>query len=58
MNWEAATYWFTVERYEMRIIRPDLWIIFGPDGWADMGKSMSEVRELAEAHLKEHPLPK
>ena len=57
MIWEASTYWFSLERYEIRIVRPDMWIILGPDGWAEMGNSMSEVKELAEQHLKQHPLP-
>lgn len=56
MTWEACSLWFTRERYEMRMIRPDLWIVFGPDGWVDTDTSMENVKRLAEDHLRTHPV--
>ena len=55
MHWEAATIWFSREKYEIRMIRPDLWILFAPDGMVDTDTSINAVKELAEVHLKEHP---
>ncbi len=56
MNWESEKLWFTRERYEMRQVRPNLWIVFGPDGWVDTDISMQAVAALAEVHLKAHPV--
>jgi hypothetical protein len=38
------------------MIRPDMFIVFGPDGWADISISMTNAKELADAHFKEHPI--
>jgi hypothetical protein len=55
MIWEAATIWYTPEKYEIRMIRTDLWILFCPDGHVDTDTSMASVKMLCEEHLKEHP---
>jgi hypothetical protein len=54
MEWECASFWFTKEKYEIRLIRPDLWICFGPDGWAEVETSISGAKEAADQHLREH----
>jgi hypothetical protein len=56
MVWECQTYWVSHERYELRMIRPDLWVVYGPDGWVDTDISKHNVENLAEAHLKDHPV--
>jgi len=55
MNWEATTVWESPERYEIRMIRPTLWIVYGPDGWVDAADSMGEARDKASKHITEHP---
>lgn len=56
MTWESSAFWFTKERYEVRMVRPDLWILFAPDGYVDTDISMDAVKHLAEDHLRAHPI--
>lgn len=56
MTWEANTFWFSPEKYEIRQIRSDMWIVFSPDGYVDVDVSMDNVKNLADAHLKAHPI--
>lgn len=56
MQWEASTIWFSREKYEIRMIRPDLWILYSPDGMVDTDTKLDLVKELAEAHLKKNPI--
>ncbi len=56
MQWEAATIWFSREKYEIRMIRPDLWILYSPDGYVDTDTSLSAVKELADVHRKKYPI--
>jgi hypothetical protein len=55
MEWQECRFWFTHEKYEIRMVRPDQWIVFGPDGWAAIDNSMDKVKELAQEHLRVHP---
>ena len=56
MTWESSAFWFTKERYEIRMVRPDLWIMFSPDGHVDTDISKQAVERLAEDHLRAHPI--
>lgn len=38
------------------MVRPDLWILFAPDGYVDTDISMDNVKRLAEDHLRAHPI--
>lgn len=57
MNWSASSIWISQEKYEIRMVAANIWIIFGPDGdWADTDTSLDNVKYLGEVHLKEHPI--
>ena len=56
MNWEVSKYWYTRERYEIRMVQPNVWVCYGPDGWVDMDSSLSALEALADEHLKLHPI--
>lgn len=56
MTWECSSLWFTRERYEIRMVRQDLWILFAPDGYVDTDTSMDNVKAIAEEHLRAHPI--
>lgn len=57
MQWETTTLWFTREKYEIRMVRPDLWILFAPDGYVDADTSLAAAKHLAETHFKDNPIP-
>ena len=52
--------WYTPEGYEITCVKPDLFILYGPDGWVDYADSYNAAQLMCEAlqekWIKEHPV--